>query len=110
MAVGNVETMTMVRSAIWAGCGLLLALGATNAVDKIEELTQAVVGLQIEMSLVKDAVSELPPPEMMLRIKIIEAEQKRLQRQIDRLENNIPGITGQVLPPYSYMPKVESNG
>lgn len=49
---------------------------------------------------------KVPPDEVSDALENLQAEDRRLQRQIDRLEGAVPGVTGKPLPPYSSRPPI----
>ena len=89
MAAGNMNSADMLRSAVWAAAGMVLAWVGVNTAETMEDLTKEVGLLGRAIVKLESRVDGLPPKEMMLRIQLAEEEQKRLQLQIDRVEHRL---------------------
>ena len=110
MANGT-DTFERLRTAIWAGAGMVLASVGVWTGATLDELSDAVGGLHTSVSLLEQKITMLPPPEMLLRIEILEKRLEgevlgKLARQhdrIDRLEERlINGKNG----PFGDLPKL----
>ena len=95
-------------AAVWSGAGLILSSIGIWTATTLSDLSTSVHGLRTSVSLLEQRMSGLPPPELMLQIQMImredeeiKLEQRRIQRQIDRLETLHPGVQKKPLEPYS---------
>jgi hypothetical protein len=69
----------LLRTVIWAACGLVLAWVATSTADKIEALTQEMGNLNVSIVKLEGKVDGLPPPELTYRITVMESRISKLE-------------------------------
>jgi hypothetical protein len=105
---------TRLSTAVWSGAGLIISSIGIWTAATLSELSSSVHGLRTSVSLLEQKMTSMPPPELMLQLRMIiredeeiKLEQQRLQRQIDRLESLHQGIRDGDLKPYSYTPLPE---
>ena len=93
MAPESSDFSEKIRQAVWAVTGtLLMGIGVWTATT-LDQLSKAVIGLEKAMLLMQRDIEGMPPPDLLyqledlkLHLKTTELETRRLQQQIDVLE------------------------
>ena len=93
MASDNLTTTAMFIQRVFStASGALLAIIIVWTVATVSEVKERVAVIDSR---------EYPPRFVIDKLGFLNDEQRRCQRQIDRLETNHPGINSESLPPYS---------
>ena len=103
------STIDALRTAVWAGAGLILSYIGVSTSESISTLGNELSHLRVAIVKLEAKVERLPPPELTQKLDHILAEQDQLVRElerqqtlIDRLENAVrdSGIKLSKAPPY----------
>ena len=100
----NVRMSEFLRG-VGQGIAILVVFGVlTYFIATSVRMERFMVGArctEMRCDAIERQLSNLPPKWLKNNIESIQLEQRRLQRQIDRIESAIPGIHGLPLEPYA---------
>ena len=76
---------SLLAAAIWSAAGLILASVGVWTGTTLTELSDAVGGLRTSVMLLEQKIGVLPPPELMLRVTLLEKERDKHDEEIHRI-------------------------
>jgi len=76
---------SLLAAAVWSAAGLILASVGVWTGSTLTELSDSVGGLRTSVMLLEQKIGALPPPELMLRVTILEKEHDKHDEEIHRI-------------------------
>ena len=76
---------SLLAAAIWSAAGLILASVGVWTGSTLNTLSDSVGGLRTSVMLLEQKIGTLPPPELMLRVTILEKERDKHDEEIHRI-------------------------
>ena len=76
---------SLLAASIWSATGLILASVGVWTGTTLTELSDSVGGLRTSVMLLEQKIGTLPPPELMLRVTILEKERDKHDEEIHRI-------------------------
>ena len=76
---------SLLAAAVWSAAGLILASVGVWTGTTLSELSDSVGGLRTSVMLLEQKIGVLPPPELMLRVTILEKERDEHDKEIHRI-------------------------
>ena len=76
---------SLLAAAIWSAAGLILASVGVWTGTTLSELSDSVGGLRTSVMLLEQKIGVMPPPELMLRVTILEKERDKHDEEIHRI-------------------------
>ena len=76
---------SLLAAAVWSAAGLILASVGVWTGKTLSELSDSVGGLRTSVMLLEQKIGVLPPPELMLRVTILEKERDKHDEEIHRI-------------------------
>ena len=76
---------SLLAAAVWSAAGLILASVGVWTGTTLSELSDAVGGLRTSVMLLEQKIGVLPPPELMLRVTLLEKERDKHDEEIHRI-------------------------
>jgi len=76
---------SLLAAAVWSAAGLILASVGVWTGTTLSELSDSVGGLRTSVMLLEQKIGVLPPPELMLRVTLLEKERDKHDEEIHRI-------------------------
>ena len=76
---------SLLAASVWSAAGLILASVGVWTGTTLSELSDSVGGLRTSVMLLEQKIGVLPPPELMLRVTLLEKERDKHDEEIHRI-------------------------
>ena len=84
---------SLLAAAVWSAAGLILASVGVWTGTTLTELSDSVGGLRTSVMLLEQKIGTLPPPELMLRVTILEKEHDEQDAEIHRIAKIVEDLS-----------------
>ena len=82
---GTPVPTSLLAASIWSAAGLVLASVGVWTGTTLTELSDSVGGLRTSVMLLEQKIGTFPPPELVLRVTILEKERDEHNEEIHRI-------------------------